>query len=115
MPLWFDKQKPRSLRDLSHHPELTERLYKIAQTSDLPHLLFYGPSGAGKKTRISCLLREIFGPGVEKMRVERKSFKATSAKTVEIAALGSNYHLEMNPSDVGMYDRVVVQEIIKEI
>lgn len=32
-------------------------------------MLFYGPSGAGKKTRILCTLRALFGPGVEKVRV----------------------------------------------
>ena len=29
--------------------------------------------------------------------------------------LSSNYHVEMNPSDVGNNDRYVVQEIIKEM
>lgn len=115
MPLWVDKYRPRTLGELDFHPQLTSRLKKIAQAPDLPHLLFYGPSGAGKKTRISCLLKQIFGGSVEKMKVERKSFRATTAKTVEITILASNYHLEMNPSDVGNYDRVVVQEIIKEL
>ena len=29
--------------------------------------------------------------------------------------LQSNHHIEINPSDVGIYDEIVVQEIIKEI
>lgn len=38
-----------------------------AAAGELPHMLFYGPSGAGKKTRIMALLRAIFGSGVEKV------------------------------------------------
>jgi len=31
------------------------------------------------------------------------------------AVLYSNYHVELNPSDVGSQDRYVVQEVIKEL
>ena len=34
---------------------------------------------------------------------------------VELTTLSSNYHVEMNPSDVGTKDRYVVQEVIKDM
>lgn len=38
-----------------------------AASGDFPHTLFYGPPGAGKKTLIMAVLREVFGPGAEKV------------------------------------------------
>lgn len=34
---------------------------------DIPHLLFYGPSGAGKRTRMMAALRELYGPSIDKV------------------------------------------------
>uniref|UniRef100_A0A674J4Q5 AAA+ ATPase domain-containing protein n=1 Tax=Terrapene triunguis TaxID=2587831 RepID=A0A674J4Q5_9SAUR len=85
------------------------------QCGDFPHLLVYGPSGAGKKTRIMCLLRELYGAGVEKLRIEHQSITTPSKKKIEISTIASNYHLEVNPSDAGNSDRVVIQELLKTV
>uniref|UniRef100_A0AAX7UDH8 Replication factor C subunit 3 n=1 Tax=Astatotilapia calliptera TaxID=8154 RepID=A0AAX7UDH8_ASTCA len=115
MSLWVDKYRPSSLGKLDFHKEQAAQLKNLVQGGDFPHLLVYGPSGAGKKTRIMCLLRELYGPGVEKLRIEHQTIVAPSKKKIEINTIASNYHLEVNPSDAGNQDRVVIQELIKTV
>uniref|UniRef100_A0A672P405 Replication factor C subunit 3-like n=2 Tax=Sinocyclocheilus grahami TaxID=75366 RepID=A0A672P405_SINGR len=115
MSLWVDKYRPSSLAKLDYHKEQANQLKNLVQCGDFPHLLVYGPSGAGKKTRIMCLLRELYGPGVEKLRIEHQSITTPSKKKLEINTIASNYHLEVNPSDAGNSDRVVIQELIKTV
>ena len=75
----------------------------------------YGPSGAGKKTRIVATLKELFGPGVEKIKIDARVFQTTTNRRLEFNIVASIYHLEITPSDVGNYDRVIVQELLKEV
>lgn len=103
--LWVDKHRPTSLDGLNYHHDLSSRLARLAGSGDLPHLLFHGPSGSGKKTRIMALLREIYGPGTDKLRLEHRSFKTPTKKTIELTTIASNYHIEMNPGDAGNNDR----------
>ena len=86
-----------------------------AQSGDFPHLLVYGPSGAGKKTRIVATLKELYGPGVEKIKIDARVFQTSSNRKLEFNIVASIYHLEITPSDVGNYDRVVVQDLLKEV
>lgn len=112
--LWVDKHRPRSIEQLDYHLQLSQSLRAMVARGDFPHILFYGPTGAGKKTRVLALLREIYGPGVEKVKMEHKLFKVNSV-TVEVPMLASAHHLELNPGDAGNRDRDIVQEVIKEI
>ncbi|KAB8342881.1 hypothetical protein FH972_022478 [Carpinus fangiana] len=115
MALLVDKHRPRTLDNLSYHSDLSARLRALAQSGDFPHLLVYGPSGAGKKTRIVATLRELYGPGVEKIKIDSRVFQTTSNRKLEFNIVASVYHLEITPSDVGNYDRVVVQDLLKEV
>ena len=80
--------------------EQAEHLGKLVTGGDFPHLLVYGPPGAGKKTRVipfslqssinklplwlqvMCLLREMYGAGVERLRLEHQTFTTPSKKKV---------------------------------
>lgn len=62
-----------------------------------------------------CLLRELYGAGVERLRNETMTFTTPSNRKVEIMTVSSNYHMEVNPSDAGIYDRVVVVDLIKQV
>jgi replication factor C subunit 3/5 len=115
--LWIDKHEPKTLEALSAHRGLNERLLRLSRSSNFPHLLFHGPSGSGKKTRIHALLRATFGPVVDKMHMERKELRVGAARSrkVQVEVVSSPAHLEFSPSDSGLYDRDVVQQTVKEI
>lgn len=114
MALWADKYRPLTLSDLTYHHDVTENLNILCESDGFPHLLVYGPSGAGKKTRIMAVLRALFGQGVDKIKTETRVV-TNGSKKVEIQLILSNYHLELSPGDVGTQDRIVVQELIKEL
>lgn len=61
------------------------------------------------------MLKEIYGSGAEKKKLEHRTIKSSTGRVIEITTLGSNYHIECNPSDAGTGDRFVIQEVIKEI
>lgn len=116
--LWVDKYRPTTFDKFVIHKDVADSLSKLVASGDFPHTLFYGPPGAGKKTLVVALLREIYGAGAEKIKVETRPWQIELPHRkleVELTCVSSNYHVEMNPGDVGNNDRYVVQEIIKEM
>ena len=113
--LWVDKYRPKALSALTFHDDLTQRLTSMSSDSEIPHLLFYGPTGSGKKTRATSLLRAVFGPAVDKLRLDSRTFTTPSKRTLTINLITSAFHIELTPSDAGIYDRYVVNEVIKEM
>jgi len=101
------------------HADAASRLRRLVAAGDFPHALFYGPAGAGKKTLVAALLREVYGPGADRVRVDTRPWTLElpggRKGEVELTALSSPYHVELNPADAGGMDRYVVQEVIKDM
>ncbi|PON42099.1 AAA+ ATPase [Trema orientale] len=116
--LWVDKYRPKTLDQVLVHQDVAQNLKKLVTEQDCPHLLFYGPSGSGKKTLILALIRQIFGASADKVKVENRTWKIDAgSRTIdlELTTLSSTNHVELSPSDAGFQDRYIVQEIIKEM
>lgn len=113
--LWCDKYRPERFDQFQFHQNEAIRLKKLISQENFPHLFIYGPCGSGKRTIVRSLLFEIFGSTSRKLKIETKIFEAPSGKKIIQTFLSSNLHLEVNPSENGYYDRVVIQELIKNM
>ena len=69
MALWLDKYRPKKLNKLDFHKKQADHLEKLVKSGDFPHLLVHGTPGSGKKTRVMALLRELYGNGVDRLRI----------------------------------------------
>ena len=114
--LWVDKYRPTDLESLDYHDDISQRLESLAKNpASLPHLFFYGPSGAGKRTRINAFLGALFGPAAHKLKLNQRTFTTPTGRTVDIHMISSDYHMELSPGDAGNNDRFVIQDVLKEI
>lgn len=114
--LWVDKYRPTELESLDYHDDISQRLESLAKNpSSLPHLFFYGPSGAGKRTRINAFLGALFGPSAHKLKLNQRTFTTPTGRSVDIHMISSDYHMELSPGDAGNNDRFVIQDVLKEI
>ncbi len=58
---WIEKYRPNNLDEIIDHKLKIETLRNLIKKNELPHLLFYGPSGTGKTSLILACAKEFYG------------------------------------------------------
>ena len=57
--LWVEKYRPTKLDDYVGNEHLKEKVAGYIETSDVPHLLFFGKAGTGKTTLAKLIVKSI--------------------------------------------------------
>jgi replication factor C subunit 3/5 len=98
---------------MDHNQAANQFLIELANKSEVPHLIIQGNPGSGKLLRALLYLKEKFGNTVYSMKSQFIELKYPN-KVIELQLIYSNVHYQINPSIHGVYDRLIIQDFIKD-
>ena len=91
-----------------------QHLSSYAKIEGLPHMIIQGAEGSGRHTMALLYLKERYHLTdlvVKSQMVEIKS----GSKVISLHMLYSDYHCQIDPSQHGVYDRIILQNFIKDM
>jgi replication factor C subunit 2/4 len=78
---WVEKNRPNKLDDLCYQDKVKLGLKNLVKQSNIPHLLFFGPSGTGKTSTIIAMAKELFG---DQWRNRIKELNASDERGINV-------------------------------
>lgn len=109
----MDKYKPTSAKEAFFHRDILKLLQIMSEDDAIPHIIFYGPSGSGKKTIVSIFLEMIFGKYANKTKNVQYKVPGSGSKVTTEVVKQSNYHIVIEPKNNNS-DRYIIHNIVKE-
>ncbi|KAM1037339.1 hypothetical protein ACFX15_031508 [Malus domestica] len=86
---WVEKYRLRQVKDAAQQDEVVQVLTNTLETSNCPHMPFYGPPGIGKTTTVHQLFRpELYKSSVLELNViDDRGINVVRTKIKEFAAV----------------------------
>ena len=95
------------------HREIFKNLKKISEDDGMPHIIFYGNPGSGKKTMINLFLEMIFDKSIYKLDDSKYMVISSGNIENEVFVKQSDHHIIIEPNN-NNFDRYLIQDIVKE-
>lgn len=112
MPFLIDEFAPKTYDKIFFHKEIYARLKRMSDDNSIPHVIFHGASGSGRKTMISIFLKMIYGEEISKLYTTAYNIAGSGNKTKKEFVQNSAHHIIINPTSTN-FDRYLVHEIVK--
>lgn len=111
--LLIDKYRPTSIDEMFFHKDMVNLLNVMSKDESIPHIIFYGPDGSGKKTMIKLFLELLFDKTVHKTKDTSYRVVGSGNKITIEKVKQSNYHIVIDPKN-NNFDRYLIHDIVKE-
>lgn len=109
----INKNIPNRIDDSYFHQDTIEILKTISSDESMPHMMFTGPKGSGKKTLANLFLKKMYGDDVNDLKTITYEINGNCNKVIDIEIQQSNYHIIITPNN-NNFDKYVIQTIIKK-
>jgi replication factor C subunit 3/5 len=95
------------------HKEILSKLKIISSDDCMPHSIFYGNPGSGKKTLINLFLEMIFDNSIYNLDDSKYTVISSGNIENEVIVKQSDHHIIIEPNN-NNFDRYLIQDIVKE-
>lgn len=109
---FVDNYAPKNIDDAYFHHKELEMLKNMSKDNTIPHLIFYGPPGSGKKTLIKLFLQMIYDEQVMKLNDSLYPVSGSGNNSTLVNIKQSDYHMEVVPNN-NNFDRYLIQDVVK--
>ncbi len=107
-----DKYTPDNINNVFFHKQLYNLLELLSNDEAIPNIIFYGPSGSGKRTMIKIFLEMLFDNTVHNVKNTKYNVSGSGNKVTEENIKQSNYHIVLEPKG-NNYDRYLIHDVVK--
>ena len=112
MLLFTEKYLPLNLDEMFFHKDISQKLKKLVQNDNVPHLLIYGKRNSGKSTIVNSMLYDIFGESSKKVKKVSLDIKiSNTSNTHTIQYIKNINYIIFNMTHKISYDKYVIKEL----
>ncbi|ARF11296.1 replication factor C small subunit [Klosneuvirus KNV1] len=110
---FVDKYSPDKIETIMFHKKELDILKKMAEDDSVPHIIFYGPNGSGKKSLINRFLKLLYNDEVQNLNNSIYKVHGSGNIATDVVIKQSNYHIVIEPNN-NNFDRYLIQDVVKE-
>jgi replication factor C subunit 3/5 len=111
---YTDLKKLKKITDINNFVnEINENNSNNKSYNNFPHILLYGPEGAGKNHLVNMLLERIYDKSVHTIKEVKYTVVGYGNSKTKVDIKQSNYHIIVEPNNNG-FDKYLIQEIVQE-